>query len=150
MTANKNKEVKLEFKITKIELLEKTFSVPVLDKDNLPDVQFDLAINLNIDKENKKISNILHVTIRLDNNTEALAGITVACIFDIINFEDIIISSGDSVTIPDSIIDTLNIISIGTTRGIMFNEFKGTWLHNSILPVIDPQSFKIAAAEKND
>jgi hypothetical protein len=44
--------------------------------------------------------------------------------------------------IPDPIVETLNILTIGTARGIMFSEFKGTWLHSNFLPVIDPKSFK--------
>ncbi|MDN3656692.1 hypothetical protein QWZ08_13690 [Ferruginibacter paludis] len=73
------------------------------------------------------------------------ASITIACTFDIINFEEVIISNGDAATIPDTILETLNIITIGTMRGIMFTGFRGTWLHNSILPVIDPKFFKQGA-----
>ena len=37
----------------------------------------------------------------------------------------------------------LNSISLSTLRGAMFNHFKGTFLHEAILPVIDPGSFKM-------
>ena len=33
--------------------------------------------------------------------------------------------------------DVLNSISISTTRGVMFSTFKGTYLHNALLPVVD-------------
>ena len=38
----------------------------------------------------------------------------------------------------DIFISTLNSISISTTRGMMFSAFRGTFLHNAILPLIDP------------
>ena len=43
--------------------------------------------------------------------------------------------------LPTDIIVTINSISISTIRGIMFSTFKGTYLHNAFLPIIDPKSF---------
>lgn len=45
------------------------------------------------------------------------------------------------VSFPDNILVTFNSISISTMRGLMFAQFKGTFLHNAILPIIDPGSF---------
>jgi hypothetical protein len=142
MSAKQQKEVKLEFKISNIELFNKSFAVPaILPQNKFPEVQFDLAINVHVDKENKRIVSILQVKMKAENSNDIVAGITVGCTFDIVNFEELVINNGDSASVPETIIETLNIITIGTTRGIMFNEFKGTWLHNTILPVIDPKSF---------
>lgn len=142
MSDLKKKEIKIEFKISNIDLLEKSFNVPVLNSDKIPLVQFDLALNVSVDKPNKKISDILFVKVKLENSDTIVASISVSCTFDIVNFEEIVISHGDSATIPDTILETLHIITIGTTRGVLFNELKGTWLHNTILPIIDPKSFK--------
>lgn len=142
MSVSKKQDIKLEFKISNIELIEKSFHIPVFQGDITPVIQFDLAINVSVAKENKKIANILQVKMMVEDSNTVVASITVGCTFDIINFEEVVIISGESETIPDAIIETLNIITIGTSRGIMFNEFKGTWLHHSILPVIDPKSFK--------
>ena len=142
MSVSKKQDIKLEFKISNIDVVEKSFHLATLPEGNLPDTQFQLAINISVDKEHKQISSILQVKVKLDKSNTVVASITVGCTFEIVNFDEVVINNGNSASIPDSIIETLNIITIGTTRGIMFNEFKGTWLHNSILPVIDPKSFK--------
>lgn len=144
MIVSKEKSIKIEFKISNIDLIDKSFHPPILKDSKLPDTQFELALNISIDKPNRKIINLLNVKVKSASDNSVVAGITVACSFEITNFDEIVIVSGESMSIPDPIIETLNIITIGTTRGIMFNEFKGTWLHNAILPVIDPKSFKQA------
>jgi hypothetical protein len=45
--------------------------------------------------------------------------------------------------LPSGIIDLLNSVSVSTVRGMMFSAFKGTFLHNAVLPVIDPKTFKV-------
>ena len=144
MIANKEKSINLEFKIHSIELIEKSFQTANMLGDKLPDTQFELPISLSIDELNRRIINLLNVKVKSTADNSIVATITVVCSFDITNFQEVVIISGDSVTLPDPIINTLNIITIGTTRGIMFSEFKGTWLHNNLLPVIDPKSFKQA------
>jgi hypothetical protein len=49
----------------------------------------------------------------------------------------------NEVKLPSDIIIAMNSISISTIRGIMFSTFKGTYLHNAFLPVIDPKSFNV-------
>ena len=44
--------------------------------------------------------------------------------------------------LSDSFILTINSVAISTTRGLMFSSFKGTFLHEAILPLIDPNQFK--------
>ena len=149
MSVSKQKEINIEFKISNIELIEKSFHAFVLPEGALPDTQFELAINVRIDKANKKIVNILQVKMRIENMEDIAASITVGCTFDIINFDELITNNGDTANVPEPILETLNIITIGTVRGIMFNEFKGTWLHHSILPIIDPKSFNQRNAALN-
>ncbi|MBL0073688.1 MAG: hypothetical protein IPP34_18540 [Bacteroidetes bacterium] len=69
--------------------------------------------------------------------------LSVSCIFEILNFEDVIkVEADGKVNIPPRLIETLNIISISTTRGVMFSTFKGT-LHGAVLPIIDPKQFHV-------
>lgn len=149
MSVSKQQEINIEFKISNIELIEKSFHALVLPEGPIPDTQFELAINVSIDKANKKIGNILQVKMKIENIEHIAASITVSCTFDIINFDEVITNNGDTANVPESILETLNIITIGTVRGIMFNEFKGTWLHNSILPIIDPKSFNATNSKIN-
>ncbi len=43
----------------------------------------------------------------------------------------------NQVEIPQPLLQTLHGISASTLRGLMFASFKGTFLHNAILPLID-------------
>jgi hypothetical protein len=44
--------------------------------------------------------------------------------------------------INEAFAETLNSISISTTRGVMFSELKGTILHHAFLPIIDVKALQ--------
>lgn len=142
MTDDKANAINIEFRIHSIELTEKTFYIPEFKNNRVPDTQFDVSLNINIDKSNKRIINAVQVKISAIPDAVVVASVTVVCSFDVVNFEEVITESNNQFSIPDPVAETLNILSIGTTRGVMFSEFKGTWLHHSLLPVIDPKSFR--------
>jgi hypothetical protein len=142
MTADKEKPINIEFRIHSIELAEKTFHIPEFKNNKIPDTQFDVSLSINIDRANKRIINAVQVKVSTIPDAVTVASVTVVCSFDVSNFEEVIIENNNQFSIPDPVAETLNILAIGTTRGVMFSEFKGTWLHNSLLPVIDPKSFR--------
>lgn len=51
-------------------------------------------------------------------------------------------TDGKYLDVPDPLAKTLLGISVSTLRGLMFGAFKGTFLHNAILPVIDIMAAK--------
>lgn len=53
-----------------------------------------------------------------------------SCTFNIKNIAEIN-------KLPKKAFDTLNDIAISTVRGLMFSSFRGTFLHNAILPIVD-------------
>ena len=113
MAKIENKDTDVEMHLRAIELLNSSLTLPAN-----PDIT---VTNFNF-------------------HSEVLGALSVSCIFDIVNFEDVITVEADGkVNIPQRLIETLNIISISTTRGVMFSTFKGTFLHSAILPIIDPQ-----------
>ena len=52
------------------------------------------------------------------------------------------------VDLPQEFITLLNSIALSTTRGVMFSQFRGTVLHNAILPIIAPAKFEKKAQNK--
>jgi hypothetical protein len=48
------------------------------------------------------------------------------------------------VMLPSGLSVTLNSISMSTTRGILFERFRGTGLQHIVLPIIDPMAFQVA------
>lgn len=45
---------------------------------------------------------------------------------------------------PEDFTTAINAVSISTLRGVMFSQFRGTYLHNAFLPVVSPRSLQIA------
>ncbi|MEY4029960.1 MAG: hypothetical protein RJA90_1159 [Bacteroidota bacterium] len=122
MAKIENKDTDVEMHLRAIELLNSSLTLPAN-----PDITVLVFV-------------IVHIDIKNDGHSEVLGALSVSCIFDIVNFEDVIkIEADGKVNIPQRLIETLNIISISTTRGVMFSTFKGTFLHSAILPIIDPQ-----------
>ena len=69
--------------------------------------------------------------------------LTANCIFEVENMNDFMDTKTRNINLPEEFVITLNSITISTARGIMFNQFKGTFLHNAILPIIKPESILI-------
>lgn len=135
------KEPQLSFQIKGIELLDIKLNHP---KEPLPDpmlFQYKIGVEHKISIENRLVIVITTIDIIHEDQETRLASLRASCIFEIANFEDFLNLETQQVSIPDLIVVTLNSVSLSTIRGIMFSQFKGTFLHNAILPVIDPKSF---------
>jgi hypothetical protein len=132
-------QIIFEFKLTAIELLE--FSLNFNEK-LLPDLKlfhYNLNLEHRIIEESKLVIVILHVSVVHEDQESILATVKASCIFEIINIEDIIKKHGDNISLPEAASMIVNSITISTVRGIMFSLFRGTLLHNAVLPVIEPK-----------
>ncbi len=86
---------------------------------------------------------VVHIEITNDDHSVIFGSLSVSCIYEILNFEEVIkVEPDEKLSIPQHLKDTLNLISTSTVRGIMFSTFKGTSLHGAILPIIDPKKFQ--------
>lgn len=129
----------MQFKLKGIELLKTVLNQPVLGFSPT-EFQFDISVENRVDPSQKLIFVIITADVRADNKPEQLAAISTACIFGIENFEELIkIKPDNQAEIKDEIMLVLVSISLSTLRGIMFDQFRGTYLHTAILPVIDPK-----------
>jgi hypothetical protein len=65
------------------------------------------------------------------------------CIYSISKFDDVIkMNAEGKLEIPQPLAELLNAVSVSTARGAMFSAFKGTFLHNALLPMVEPHQFK--------
>lgn len=135
------KEQKFTFQFKGIEVLDVKLSCP---KQPLPaqmTFHFKIGLEQKINAENKLVIVITTVDVLHEDNETRLASLRASCIFEIANFEDFLIEGSQQVSIPDTIMVTLSSVSISTIRGIMYSQFKGTFLHSAILPIVDPKAF---------
>ncbi|OYQ47907.1 hypothetical protein [Flavobacterium aurantiibacter] len=146
MAKIENKDFDVEMQIRAIELLNGSLSLSANPNTPVTNFNFNISIESRADAGNKLVFVIVHVEIKNDDHTVALGALSVSCIFEIVNFEDVIkVEADGKVNIPQRLIETLNMISISTTRGVMFSTFKGTFLHGAVLPIIDPKQFQVGS-----
>ncbi len=117
--------------------------------DGSTNLGYNINVEANINPELKIIFLESRVEIFIEPTKIKLAEIEVRNIFEISNFNEVVTIQEEIFEINEQILKTLQIISIGTTRGIMYSNFKGTFLHGAILPLLDPQTFDIKQI-KND
>jgi hypothetical protein len=132
---------KINFQLRAIELLDFTLNHPGHLLQELSTFHFDLNIEHKINTDKKVIFVVNNIQILNESRDFNLGSIKVNCAFEIENLMDFVDSKKNTLNLPDQTIIMLNSITISTTRGIMFSQFKGTFLHHAYLPIIDPQSF---------
>ncbi len=138
----KNKpKISVNFQLKGIELLEACLNHPKHAITDLKGFHFDIKLEHKLSIENKIIAVLIYVNLFSEQKDIKLGSITSSCIFEISNMLDFIDTKSNNINLPEDFLTTVNSITISTARGIMFNQFKGTFLHNAFLPIVDPKSF---------
>lgn len=133
----------IRFKLKGLELLNVTMNQP---EKPLPEpVTFHFKINLEqkINFEKKLVFVVTSIMVSHEKDKESkLGSITTSCIFEVTNLDEFV-NLKNQVSFTDETLLSLNEISISTTRGILFSQFRGTFLHQAFLPNIDVKSLKM-------
>lgn len=141
--AKKNiQEVQFNFQLKSIELIGVSLSAVDRAADLGVQVLFQIAMEHRIDTPNKAVMVLTHIIIvSKDEPAKVYGNLTTACNFGVEEMEDYLDKKTGIVNFPEPVVITLNSVSISTTRGIMYSEFRGTHLHGAILPMLDPRQF---------
>jgi len=129
------------FSLKKIQLVEKTLSL-VPKKENQDDYDFDISLKITLDPIKKCSIHFMNVGVRIKSDNRKVASVSIVCFFEINNFDQLVTNDQNELTLPQSLLNLLNTVVIGTVRGITYSEFRGTALDNAILPVLDPRKFQ--------
>ncbi|MFN8258142.1 MAG: hypothetical protein U0W24_20805 [Bacteroidales bacterium] len=136
-------EQNIEFQLKAIELIDVNLKHPAIPFNQPTLFHFNINIEHKINPDNNLVIVIAFINILHEDKETNLGSLKSSCIFEIVNFNEFYNKETNQVSFPDNILVTLNSITISTVRGIMFSQFKGTFLHNAILPIIDPKSFTV-------
>lgn len=131
----------VSFQLKGIELLDFCFNHP---KKQIPAqivFNFEIKIEHKILADNNFIAVVVSIDINSDQRDTKLGSIMVSCIFELPELKEYIDPKNNAPKLPEEFLTTINSIGISTVRGVMFSQFRGTFLHNAILPVVDPKSF---------
>lgn len=131
------------FALRKIDLIEKTLRVYNKKEKK---VEYDYRISLQI-IPNPTDNHSFHV-MSVDifpkgQEKEIISTVKLGFVFEIPDLESIAITSEEEgITLPEGLLNLLNAVVIGTMRGVIFSELRGTQLDDAILPVLDPSKFQ--------
>ena len=131
----------ISFRLKNIELIQS--NITPIDYILSPDVIFKFTINIEhlVNIKDNIIAIKPNIEIFTEENETILGTLTASLVFEFDNLSAFVIEN--EIKLPLDIIIAINSLSISTVRGIMFSTFKGTYLHNAFLPVIDPKAFSI-------
>lgn len=142
------KELSFKLKIQAIEIIE--FNLSHCDNSLMPLDSFKFNINLNQSyfPSEKLVFVLTNVDVLHSNNETKLGSIKINCIFKIEELAEYYNSKTKKVNLPEAIVGTLNSVSLSTCRGVMASQFKGTILHNAVLPLMDPKNLTVDKSVK--
>lgn len=75
---------------------------------------------------------------------ELLAEVSINIFYVVENIKNFENKKEKKMEFPEDFSVALNSVSISTLRGIMFSQFRGTYLHNAFLPIVNPKSLELA------
>lgn len=139
----KQQELKVDILFKTIEILGASLNLPV---NNIvtPNFRFKVSVDTKCDQNTKTIFLVVNIDIKNDDETFTYGSISASCVYEISNFEEVVkFSPSGALDIPRQVIDMFNSVSISTIRGVMFSTFKGTFLHNAVLPMFSPANMNI-------
>jgi hypothetical protein len=143
MSKIENKAFTVNLQLKSIELLKGSISLPSVPEVSLNNFNFNINLDSKADATNKLLFVIVSVEIRSEDQNHVLGSLAVSCIYSIVNFDEVVkIEADGKIDIAQPLVEILNSMSISTTRGVMFSTFKGTFLHNAFLPIVDPRSLQ--------
>lgn len=130
-------QLQFNIKYLGIDILEKKIITPEKLVDGKATFTFNFLVDYKLREEDKVSLVLTEINIRNDNNID-LASFKIISIFELPDFNTIVTKSDKGkLSIPMELEIILKSAALSTSRGILYSELKGTYLHYTILPLID-------------
>ncbi len=131
----------LTFKIVTIEIMESILNQPLAPILEGNIFQFDISLEQRINSSEGFVIVLCTINILNNSRDQQLSRIKSSCIFAVNDLDSYTDKKTGIVNLPEDFRVNLNSIAISTSRGIMFSFLRGTYLHNAILPIVNPTAF---------
>ncbi|RQO75574.1 hypothetical protein DBR43_09560 [Pedobacter sp. KBW06] len=133
MSKSKNKEIL--YHLASIELIGTELSIPA-DFTGRETYDYDITVQSRLVQKNQMIR--LNLEIQIKAEKIEYGSLSSIFWFSIANYDQVFVKNkSGKYAIPENLLLALNSVSISTARGMMFSAFRGTALHNALLPIID-------------
>ncbi len=135
------KELKIEFQIVGIDILKFSYELPVgIELTQQTNFNFNIQTENKVNQNEKITFMIFKCEVSIAGQSNIIAEFHSSCVFSILNFDEVVTQDeSNNFHINNHFLQTINMITISTARGLMYSAFKGTFLHAAILPLIDPR-----------
>ena len=133
----------LQFKIQATELLEIQLFQPKMEFD-LNTIEFKIELEHKLDLKQNLLA--VFCSVSMVSRDNQLGRIVVNCLY-FVNKLNAISSQKQYKKEMKFLTDAVNSISISTTRGFLAAITRGTFLHDAILPIVDPRHLDVKTSE---
>lgn len=133
----------MTFQIVNIEVLETKMDSSELPHNFVPDFRFEIQLENKGELEDEVLFVIVRVEVLNADLSLRLGKMVVSCAFEVPGLLALYDEKAALLNLPEALQVSLNSVAISTTRGILFAQFKGTFLHRAFLPVVDPKQFSM-------
>lgn len=141
MSTAKVKKENISYSLKGIELINIELNHPEITVPKDTSFNFEMHFEHRFNIEKKLIFVVFSANIMMDGKLK-VGKIKISYTFTISNFTELV-NDAKILEIPNEIAITLNSIAISTSRGILYSQLKGTFLHNVLLPLINPTDIKL-------
>ena len=105
----------------------------------IPDFTHNIRLENKLDASASQVLVLLEIQVKDGSEQAELGRIKANFTFEIDDLDKHLPAGAQEETaLPLDLLTPLNAVALSTSRGIMFMAFRGTHLHQAILPVIDP------------
>mgnify|MGYP003602878732 CR=1 FL=1 len=130
--------IDLKLQYLGIEIIERSIVTP----ENMTEIPatFNFKINVKVQVDTNELTVIPLVSVVISDQpggTE-FGKIIVKNIIKVSNLNDLLVNENKENPLNEKVLKLLSETAISTTRGVMWDSFRGTFLHGAILPIIDP------------
>jgi hypothetical protein len=125
----------IKFQIIGIDLLDTSITAPPPIIPSAAMSQFELNVQHHIALNQNLI--FVNCRVAILNHTKEITygSLSSSCTFEFPDLQSFF--DGKKINLPAEVVLSINSIAVSTTRGMLFSLFRGTYLHQAIMPVID-------------
>lgn len=135
---SKKENTNISFNVDRMDIMEVHMSNPEGHYQENTPFDFNLSMEQRFDFKDSCIHMLVHVIGKYVKTERELFSFKSAISFSVLDFKQYTDAKKEKHKFPNGFLITLNSIAISTTRGLMYSQFKGTYLQNAILPIVDP------------
>ena len=131
----------IQYQFRSIEILEYSITPQPSQPDDKVIYHFEIKVEHKVNTDNMLLYVIADIVISVSEERTEVGRFKSSCIFDVNDIGSYINEASSEVNLPEEFLTILHSITLSTNRGLMFSQFRGTALHNAIMPIVNPKQF---------